>query len=78
MVATASNGDGSILIGAPVHTADGRRLGYVLDGDAYQLEIGDGFIFRRSYRVPLCEVACYEDGALLLKITMDQVEQRQK
>ena len=78
MVATTFDGDGGIPVGAPVYTVDGERLGYVVDGDAYQMEVGDGFLFQTTYVIELCDVECYVDGALRLKLTMDQVEDCQK
>lgn len=76
MVATTLDGNGDIPVGIPVVTADGQRLGYVVDGDAYQIEVGDGFLFMSVYTVVLSEVDRYEGGRLILKLTMEQVEEQ--
>ncbi len=78
MIATtvASMGDDSwdIAIGAPVFTADGRRLGVVTDADIDGLLVEDGFFVRHMYTVPLADVERYEDGALVLKRTREEAE----
>lgn len=78
MVTTTRDGNWDIPIGAPVYTADGRRLGVVTQGDAYGLLVEDGFFVRHAYRLRLSDVERYEDGNLLLKLTIDQVEERQR
>lgn len=77
MVARTPDSSWDIPIGVPVFTADGRRLGKVTEADIYGLVIEDGiFFFRRVYRAKLSDVERYEDGALALKLTMDQVVQQ--
>ncbi len=75
MVATTLDSNGDIPIGLPVLTKDGERLGYVVDGDAYQLVVGNGFLFRGAYAISLADVERYEDGKVYLKWTMEQVRQ---
>lgn len=53
MVVTTRDGQQDIAIGDPVYAADGIRIGYVLAGDASQLYIGDGVLFRRTFPVDL-------------------------
>lgn len=77
MVARTSDSSWDIPIGVPVFTADGQRLGKVTEADINGLIIEDGFFFfRRVYRAKLSDVERYEDGALSLKLAMDQVEQQ--
>ena len=74
MVARTPDSSWDIPIGIPVFTADGQRLGKVTEADINGLIIEDGFLFfRRVYRAKLSDVERYEDGALSLKLTMDQV-----
>lgn len=63
----------NIAIGAAVFTAKGARLGYVVDRNAYRVEVGDGFLFRRRYDVELEDMDRYEGGMLVLKVTADEV-----
>ncbi len=77
MVATTFDGNWDVPFGAPVFTVDGQRLGYVVNADAYQMEVGNGFLFMSVYTIQLSEVEHYEDGVLVLKHTMEQVEARQ-
>ncbi len=78
MIATTvtSMGDDSwdIPIGAPVITADGRRLGVVTDADINGILVEDGFFIRHMYTVPLADVQRYEDGSLVLKHTREESE----
>ena len=74
MVATTQDGNRGVPIGSLVYTADGQRLGYVVDGDAYRLDVGDGFLFRRAYALKRSHVQRYEERRLTLTLTMQQVQ----
>ncbi len=76
MVTTTLDGDWDIPIGIPVFTADGERIGYVLGGDAYQLFIGDGFLFKRNYAIDFGDLERSLDDHLVLKLTKAQFEDR--
>lgn len=76
MVATNLNGSWDIPIGIPVYTADGRRLGVVTEADAYGLLVEDGLLVHHTYTLQLSDVARYEDGTLILKLPMEQIEPR--
>lgn len=76
MVTTTFDGEQEIPIGAPVFTTDGERVGYVLGGDAYQLFIGEGFLFRHNYAVDLADIEPSRDEHLVLKLTKAQFEER--
>ncbi|HEV2127926.1 MAG TPA: hypothetical protein VGR22_04835 [Thermomicrobiales bacterium] len=66
-----------IPIGAPVISADGRRLGVVTEADAYELRVEDGIFVHHAYALNLMDVAIVEGGALRLKLTAEEaVEQR--
>lgn len=75
MATTGLGGSWDIPIGAPVITADGRRLGVVTDADTDGLLVEDGFFVRHMYMVPLADVARYEDGVLVLKRTSEHVQE---
>lgn len=76
MGATTFDGEPGIPIGVPVFTADGERIGYVLGGDAYQLIVGDGFLFGRNFAVDLADFEWSPDEQLVLKRTKAEFEQR--
>lgn len=78
MGATGLGGNWEIPMGSVVYTADGRKLGQVTRGDAFGLRVEDGFLFRCVYHVMLSDVGRYEEGDLLLKLTFEQVEERQR
>lgn len=78
MGATSLGDNWEIPMGSVVYTADGRKLGKVTGGDASGLRVEDGFLFRRAYHVLLSDVGRYEEGALLLKLTFEQIEERQR
>ncbi len=56
-------------------TADGERIGYLMGGDAHELQVGDGFLFISVYTIPIARVERYEDGHLVLRLTAEQFEQ---
>lgn len=67
-----------IPIGAPVVSADGRRLGVVTHADIHELLVEDGMIFHHAYALGFIDVAQYQEGVLYLKLTAaEAVEQRQ-
>lgn len=78
MTAMSALGDSwEIPIGAPVISADGRRLGVVTQADAYELLVEDGFFVRHAYALNLIDVAGVERGSLRLKLTAEEaIEQR--
>jgi hypothetical protein len=78
MIATPLNDTWDVPIGAPVDTADGQRLGYILSGDTEQLEVGGGFLFTHTYTILLSDVDRYEDGVVLVVLTMEQAELRRR
>ncbi len=76
MGATTLDAGWDIPIGIHVFTIDGRKLGVVTEADAYELVVEDGFLLRRTYAVRLADVDRYEDGALILSLTMDEIARR--
>ena len=78
MAATTHDGNWDFPIGAPVFTADGQRIGVVTEGDAYGLLVEDGFFVHHAYTLQLSDVERYEERSLLLKLTMAQIEERQR
>lgn len=80
MIATTLDGSwdagNGIPIGTDVFTADGAHLGTVVDGDAYDLVVEQGWFLVRDYQIHLSDVAGMEDGRLVLALTKEEVEQR--
>lgn len=75
--ALGDSGSWEIPLGAPVVTADGRRLGVVTDADAWELLVEDGFFVHHAYALSLIDVAEVEGGTLHLKLTAEEaIEQR--
>jgi hypothetical protein len=78
MVATTLGGEwDGIPIGTEVYTADGVHLGAVVDGDAWELVVEEGWFLVRDHQVRLSDVAGFEDGKLVLAITKAEVEAQQ-
>lgn len=73
----ATDGNWELPVGAPVYTADDVRLGYVVGGDAYGLDVGDGFLFRRNYTVRWSDVDHFKDGGVVLKLRMHECVARE-
>ena len=69
----ATTGGWGIPVGTTVYDLAGDKVGTVVDADAYDLVVERGFFFVHSYPVKLSDVERYENGALHLKITKDQV-----
>ena len=69
----AGNG---IPIGTEVFSADGAHLGSVVEGDAYDLVVEQGWFLARDYQVHLSDVAAFEAGKLVLSLSKEDVEQR--
>jgi hypothetical protein len=65
--------DEDLPIGFAVYTADGYRLGFLLDGDTTALDVSDGYALRKTYRIPHWAVAGTEPGALVLRNDKAQV-----
>lgn len=77
MSALGDNESWEIPIGAPVVTADGRRLGVVTEANAWELLVEDGFFVHHAYALNLIDVAEVRGGTLHLKLTAEEaVEQR--
>ncbi len=76
MGATTFGGNNGPPIGADVYTADGERVGFLMGGDAHELEIGCGFLFIRVYAVPLHCVDRFEDGKLVLNSTDQECKEQ--
>ena len=74
-MARAQGGGWEMLIGAPVYTADGRRLGYVLGTHADQLRVSEGYLFRCKYVIEFGEIARFDEDALVLACTMEKLRQ---
>ncbi len=66
-------GGWGIPVGAPVYDAAGEKVGTDAGGDPYDLAVQRGFLFVHTYPLRLSDVERYEDGALHLKVTKDQV-----
>lgn len=64
------------LIGAPVYTADGAELGKVVSASARYLVVERGWLIRRGYTFRHADVDRYEEGALVLRFSAEQVEAR--
>jgi hypothetical protein len=60
-------------IGAPVVTSEGDKPGTVTAANGSELHIPEGIFFRHTYTHPLASLAGYEDGVLILNLTMEQV-----
>ena len=71
----ASNG---IPLGTEVCTADGEHLGAVVDEDASELVVEQGWFLARDYQIHLAGVAGMEDGRLVLSLTKTEVEQQRR
>jgi hypothetical protein len=64
-----------IPLGTDVFSADGVHLGAVVDGDANELVVEQGWFLVRDYQVHLSDVASVEDGRVVLALTKAEVEQ---
>lgn len=60
-------------MGVDVYTADLHRLGIVNYADAGTLLVEEGLFVQYTYTLNPSDVDRYEDGELLLKLTMEQV-----
>ena len=82
MVATTLDGSwdagNGIPIGTEVFTADGDHLGAVVDGDAYDLVVEQGWFLVRGCQVHLSDVAGMEDGRLVLSLTRTEIERQRR
>jgi hypothetical protein len=76
MVATTLDDSFDIPKGTGVYTADGQHLGDVMEGDAYELVVERGFFRIHVYEIALSDVDRFEDGKLILSVTLRQVEAR--
>lgn len=76
MVAATLDSSFDIPIGTSVYTADGQHLGDVMEANPYELVVERGFFRVHVYEIALGDVDRYEDGKLILSVTMDQVEER--
>jgi hypothetical protein len=66
----------SVPRGAPVVTVDQQMLGRLISDSPRGLVVGNGFLFFRRYHVRLGDVARYEDGTVFLRLTRQQVVER--
>ena len=68
----------SVPRGTPVVMVDRQMLGRLIGDSPRGLVMGNGFPFVRRYHVRLADVARYEDGTILLRLTRQQVVERSK
>lgn len=65
----AADGGWGIPLGTPVVDAAGERLGMLRAADPWVLAVERGIFFPGEYAIAMAEVDRYEDGALILKRT---------
>jgi hypothetical protein len=69
-MAWAEGDEWEMLVGLPVHTLDGHRLGYVLGVTATVVQVSEGYLFRCRYWIEVGQVARVDDHGLVLACTM--------
>jgi len=79
MIATTMDGrdvGSGIPIGTDVHSGDGVHRGVVVEGDAYELAIEQGWFLVRDHQVRFADVDRFEDSNLILWATKTEVGQQ--
>lgn len=76
MVTTMVEGTTDFPIGAPVYTADGVELGKVVSATAHLLVVERGWFVRHGYTFRHADVDHYQDGALVLRLSSGEIDER--
>jgi hypothetical protein len=71
--AIAGTANWSIPIGTPVYDVAGEKLGSVSGMDGFSLLVEEGFLMITTHVIPMALVERYDDGALYLGVTKDEL-----